>query len=244
MSTGTKISLAHAEEVAGRFDRAAVCGIIPSTAQTCVMITRQSKSPVDAIPSRALWAVHRRGDSLGDAMETWKSVPGFELYEVSDGGRVRWALSSQKTNKRTPGDFPKTWMDDQGYTRVTLNNGAHRDRQKIKFVHVLVALAFFGSKPKGKECNHKDGRHKEDCSVHNLEYVTHRENILHAHATGLAVIIRGVNHGMAKLCDEKVRAIRDLSAAGNSSAKIAFQFGVSKKTILNIRHGKIWRHVA
>ena len=54
----------------------------------------------------------------------------------------------------------------------------------------------------------------------------------------------GSNHPMAKLNEEKVRAIHRLLADGMTKQHIANMFGVHRKRILDIVNGKIWRHVA
>jgi len=55
---------------------------------------------------------------------------------------------------------------------------------------------------------------------------------------------RGSSHPRAKLTDECVRIIRDMRSQGISCSKVAREFAVSRKTILNIDHGKIWKHVS
>lgn len=54
---------------------------------------------------------------------------------------------------------------------------------------------------------------------------------------------RGTAHPRAKLNDSTVRAIREARREGRILTSIAAEYGVSKKTILNIVHGRIWRHV-
>ena len=50
-------------------------------------------------------------------------------------------------------------------------------------VHRLVARAFFGNK-EGFDVNHKDGN-KQNNTISNLEWCTHKENMQHAFRTGL-----------------------------------------------------------
>ena len=65
-----------------------------------------------------------------------------------------------------------------GYKRVRLS--LERKQWRV-MVHVLVLLAFVGPRPEGYDANHIDGD-KANNAVHNLEWVTRRENILHAFA--------------------------------------------------------------
>ena len=53
-----------------------------------------------------------------------------------------------------------------------------------RYLHVLVAEAFLGPCPKGKEANHRDGDRKNNAAS-NLEFVTHSQNVRHALRLGL-----------------------------------------------------------
>jgi hypothetical protein len=99
----------------------------------------------------------------------WKTIEGFENYEVSDNGEVR--------NKKT-GRVLKNSAAPIGYLRVNLraNNQSY-----TRYVHRLVALNFLEGEG---EVNHIDGN-KSNNNVKNLEWVSHKENIEHAEKTGL-----------------------------------------------------------
>lgn len=55
-------------------------------------------------------------------------------------------------------------------------------------------------------------------------------------------IARGTRQGRSKLSDEQVIQIRDLIPTMSQRA-LAARFGVSQRTILNIKQGVIWTHV-
>ena len=108
-------------------------------------------------------------------METWKDIEGYEgHYKVSSWGRV--------ANLRRPGHIGEIMIlspryDQNGYAKVGLWN---KNNVKECKVHRLVALAFLGYPPKGKETvNHKDGRHHNNF-VWNLEWASQLENNLHS----------------------------------------------------------------
>jgi hypothetical protein len=54
---------------------------------------------------------------------------------------------------------------------------------------------------------------------------------------------RGSGNGRAKLCNEDIRQIRNLSAAGVRGAVIARQYKVSSTTIYDILNGNHWKDV-
>lgn len=104
--------------------------------------------------------------------EEWRPVyeqPSFsEPYEVSNCGRVR--------NTRT-GRILALVLTHKGYLRVGLRRAS---RSRMVFVHKLVALAFIGPRPTGLQINHKNGVKTDNC-IHNLEYVSCQENIIHSY---------------------------------------------------------------
>ena len=68
-----------------------------------------------------------------------------------------------------------------GYKSVSLREGG---AQKTFLVHRLVCAAFLPRDERRPNVNHKDGN-KANNHIENLEWVTQKENIDHARATGL-----------------------------------------------------------
>lgn len=56
--------------------------------------------------------------------------------------------------------------------------------------------------------------------------------------------LRGTAHPSSKLTEDQVREIRRLLKAGQSLAKLAKRFGVSRTAIRNIGNGRKWRWLA
>ena len=54
----------------------------------------------------------------------------------------------------------------------------------------------------------------------------------------------GSQHGLAKLTEEDVRSIRDLSAAGTTGVELAKRFSVRGTTISAVVNRKNWKHVS
>jgi hypothetical protein len=108
--------------------------------------------------------------------ERWKPILGYEgMYEVSDHGRVR-------SLKRGKVHLMRCFVWGAGYVYCSLSNGGRR----IFTVHRLVAQAFHGSPPPGRdEINHIDGD-KTNNRAANLEWCSRLENMRHASEKDLA----------------------------------------------------------
>lgn len=162
--------------------------------------------------------------------ERWRPVPGFPGYHVSDHGRV-W---SDKTRR-----ILRPGTNRHGYHHVILS---HRGRTTTHSVHVLVATAFIGPRPPGQEVNHLNGDPTNN-RIQNLEYVSHRENALHAIRIGL-YRRNGEDNPAAKLTERDVRAIRSAAAEGGITLReLALRYGVSVSAIRLIVNRKNWRHL-
>lgn len=100
----------------------------------------------------------------------WKDIKGYEgLYQVSDDGHVRRILKGGRTKilKNRP---------NGKYFTVCLSKKCEK---KAFAVHRLVAETFLDNPMGKREVNHKDGdKHNNDAN--NLEWVTQRENLIHA----------------------------------------------------------------
>jgi len=111
----------------------------------------------------------------------WKDVTIREgkyigKYEVSDDGQVRSAIHGRFKGSK-PGTILRQVLDEKGYLRVNLYFNAKGSPARV---HRIVAEAFLGERPKGMTVNHIDGN-KINNSVENLEYLSNKENIRHAH---------------------------------------------------------------
>jgi len=96
----------------------------------------------------------------------WKKVPMLDnKYEVSDTGDLRRCVDGLVLSKRS---------QKEGYIRYRIGvQGGKRDY----FAHVLVADAFIGPKPHKWVIDHIN-TDRSDNRLSNIEYVTHRENVV------------------------------------------------------------------
>lgn len=107
--------------------------------------------------------------------EKWKTIHGFENYEISSFGRVR--------NKETRNEI-KPILGSSGYLTVRIRR-RHGDYEKPAInIHRAVAEAFIPGGSKELQVNHKDGN-KLNNNVDNLEWCTRKENSQHAMRLGL-----------------------------------------------------------
>ena len=91
--------------------------------------------------------------------ETWRSVVGSSVFEVSDYGRVR--------NAKT-GVVRKLQARPSGHLTVRFEN-------KTRHVHRMVLEAFVGPAPENTECCHNNGD-PQDNRVANLRWDTRSSN--------------------------------------------------------------------
>jgi len=102
-------------------------------------------------------------------MEIFKTIPGFEKYQVSNLGNVK-SLDYKNTWEEK---LLKPYIHRTGYAYVYFR----KDRIKKSYsIHRLVLLTFSGDSK--LEVNHKNGI-KTDNRLSNLEYCTRSENLKH-----------------------------------------------------------------
>ena len=94
--------------------------------------------------------------------EIYKTVQGFENYEVSNFGAVR----NKTTQRRLKGN------NHMGYLRIGLSKD---EKTKLLFIHRLVALAFVDNPDKKTEIDHINNN-KIDNNALNLRWCNRQEN--------------------------------------------------------------------
>jgi hypothetical protein len=177
--------------------------------------------------------------------EEWRSIPGFEgYYEASNLGRIRSCTRvvphASKGTITKNAQLIKQQIDAKGYCRVLLHKLSHCTYHGI---HRLVASAFMGLPPTGKDqCNHKDGD-KTNNRIENLEWVSARENIQHAFQNGLMWVSCSGVGSFARLTIDAVKDIRDLAAEGVAHKAIAEKHGISTHYVSEIKTRRTWTRI-
>ena len=146
----------------------------------------------------------------------------LEDYEITRDGHV--------INIHT-GKEVKPQINGTGYYRVAIG-------KKLKFVHRLVAQKYIPNPENLPQVNHKDGNRLNNCAD-NLEWVSNRDNSLHALHNGWMRIEE--NHQFAKLTRESVAYIK--AHPEMSRNELAKMFNISPHTISDIRKGRTWKTV-
>lgn len=165
--------------------------------------------------------------------EEWRRWRG-SAYEVSDRGEVRRITDGRRT---TAGRLLRLTVMKIGYRCVhPVVNG----KNVHAYVHHMVAELFIGPRPVGFDINHIDGN-KQNNVVENLEYVSHGDNMRHAHRIGLSPVGERCNKG--KLTASSVVAMRVARANGEPLSSIASRFGVAASTASQAINARRWRHV-
>jgi len=186
--------------------------------------------------------------------ESWKTIPSLKGdYQASSLGAIRRARAGAHTY---PGKIIKPFVSNAGYEMVVLTlNKSHVNRT----VHSLVAEAWIGPCPSGKEINHKEGN-KLDNRANKLEYLTPKENTIHAQQLILdrhndrhpssklslkqvkeMMVALSKRRALAESCDSPTETVIALRRAGLTFKDIGRSFKVSWSTVKAMNDGKTWK---
>lgn len=165
--------------------------------------------------------------------EIWKPIKGYEGYEISSLGRVKSFKFKQELIR-------KPHLNKDGYLYVCFSNENKPTTLKI---HRLVCEHFCNGKTEKRNIVDHIDDNKLNNIYTNLRWCSFQENIDFAWAIGIYNNI-GQNHGMAKLNDESVKAIKILLNSNSITCKeIANRFKVTNWCIHDIKSNRTWKHI-
>jgi len=167
----------------------------------------------------------------------WRVVPGFPSYEIRGDGTIRRVVAGRyRRGKGGPGASRKNSIGDHGYPVATLRNG----KQHTCLVHRLLAEAFFGPPPAGKDWVAHGDDNKLHCHIRNLRWASPPENWQDGLRNGRQRV--GALSPKTKTTEEDRLKILAAYVPGQVRMQdIADQFGVSRPTVSRIIEGKGWR---
>lgn len=125
------------------------------------------------------------------------------MYQVSSLGNVR---------RKDTFNHIAICKSEKGYLMVALM--CTDNKQNTFKLHRVVGCCWYGDlSDKGLELNHKDGN-KENCSIWNLEWISHLDNIRHAYKNNLVPVAMGVDHYNSKYSEDVIRLICSMAEYG------------------------------
>jgi len=159
---------------------------------------------------------------------------GFLNYSIYENG-VIVNLNTGKERSITKGTR---------YPMVTLYN---RGKVKTFSIHRLLALMFIDN-PDNLPCVKHLDDNKYNYDLSNLAWGTHAENNKDAYDSGVKKyhnkpMPKGTNHGLAKLNEVSVNAIRLIySESDTTMNELSERYNVGRRTIGDIINRKTWKH--
>jgi len=128
-------------------------------------------------------------------------------------------------------------LNDDGYARINKDG-------KLVFVHREIWIKHNGEIPDKMCVCHKCDNPK--ClNIGHFFLGTHAENMADRKIKGRCSDNRGAKNPSAKLSESQVIDIKNRIAAGKETCyAIAREYGVKGETILHIKNGHTWRHIA
>lgn len=173
-------------------------------------------------------------------MAQWRTIPGWDAYEISIKGIVRRCKVDSKgrgSNATYIGKICKPRPRGK-YIAVTIHQ--HGKRKDFS-IHVLMLLVFKGPRPTPRHHGaHKNGKHHEN-RLRNLYWATPQQNQADSIRHGTKA--RGERAGHRKFTAQKVRGVRTKYRMGISQEKLAQLYITSQSYIGRIVRREVWAHI-
>ena len=143
------------------------------------------------------------------------------------------------------GRLKKPTLGNNGYYHVRL--WAH-NKSRLFNIHRLLGIHFIPNPQNKPQVNHKDGN-KLNNSLDNLEWVTHKENAIHAYKNGLTPKPpghkeKGTERYNSILNNGRVMCIRKLFKMNiYTQRQLGDLYGVSRSGIQQVTRRVTWKHI-
>ena len=176
--------------------------------------------------------------------EVWKTIPGYEMYQASNKGRIKSIACVHRNGGHYKEHIMKQVPDRLGYMRLNLAIGL--PKPKLFLVHRLIAMTFVDNPNNYPYINHKDENPSNNC-VENLEWCDQKYNVNYGNrASKFSKKVCGENCTKHKLTNEDVIEIRKTCIPNDRTygkSALARKYGVTGPTIHNIVTRKKWKHI-
>lgn len=176
--------------------------------------------------------------------EIWKDVEGYEtLYQVSNLGNVKRLKGIRNYVDGRSYKYKEEIMNfdysTPGYKRYCFTKNKKTLKREV---HRFLAIAFIPNPENKPQVNHINGI-KTDNRVENLEWVTARENLMHATRTGLRRNARSHKIHTCKINEFTILAIRRLHRINPefNRSDVARKLNVNYNVIWKIITNRTWK---
>ena len=171
--------------------------------------------------------------------EKAKRLIDFGIFKITEDGNI---LRKYKFNRHGILHIKMRNIerhDKQGYKRISLRiNGKTVNYES----HRLIWFYKKGEIDDKLDINHKNGI-KDDNRIENLELLTRKENVRHAHEILKTHNQKGEKNNNAKLKNIEVIEIKKKLKNKIKQKIIAEEYNVSVGAIFDISTGKNWKHI-
>lgn len=160
--------------------------------------------------------------------EIWKDIPGYEgRYKVSSLGRIKSLkrmVNFAGHEREVEEKIREGVKSRNGYWRITLSKDY---KNKTYTIHSIVAKAFIPN-PENLPCINHINSDKDDNSVANLEWISHKNNTRHYY----------LNTAKNITPKEKVVELFELFKRGYNINEVSRISGITKTTIHGYLYGE------
>lgn len=173
-------------------------------------------------------------------------IPGYEkYYGATEDGRI-FSFNYKKTGK--VGELAQSELTDKrrkSRTKYKRVKAYFINKNTPTAVHRLIALTFIPNPNNYPLVNHIDGN-KGNNHARNLEWCTHKQNVVHAENNGLSIHAAGEKHHASKLTEKQAAEIKkelNKRKYRGQLPELAKKYNVSIHCIFDIRRNKSWTHL-
>jgi hypothetical protein len=201
-----------------------------------IMYKKYSKKELKDIINKLNPMIYICEECIREEFKQIKINGEYTKYLISSFGRV---INSETLKELRPS------RRKNGYLQVQLGNYHNKDMHYKPWllVHRLVAIHFIKNNSKSKtQVNHCDGV-KTNNHVWNLEWVTPKENIIHAYRAGLITPRRGEDVPTHKFGKKDVIKVCKMLENNISIKKISKKTGISRDMVRAIYKKRAWAEI-